>query len=60
MPATDLVRRSKQGVCKAKHRSVKAGTLGLLQGKEKEALDKSERLAEEGDVDGSMLFANQV
>ena len=34
--------------------------LGMLQAKEKEALDKSERLAEEGDVDGSMLFANQV
>ena len=31
-----------------------------MQAKEKEALDKSEKLAEEGDVDGSMLFANQV
>ncbi len=28
------------------------------QAKEKEALDKSEALAEEGDVDGSILFAN--
>ena len=30
----------------------------LGQAKEKEALQKSEALAEEGDVDGSMLFAN--
>lgn len=30
----------------------------LRQAKEKEALQKSETLAEEGDVDGSMLFAN--
>jgi RNA-binding protein Luc7-like 2 len=28
------------------------------QAKEKEALDRSEVLAEEGDVDGSILFAN--
>jgi hypothetical protein len=31
-----------------------------LQAKEKEALDTSEKLAEEGDVDGSILFATQA
>lgn len=36
------------------------GWLWCAQEKEKEALEKSEKLAEEGDVDGSILFANQA